>query len=148
MHDMTLEMTLDMVAKEKDISRDVLVQAIESAIQTAANKVFGAARDFEATYNPESGQVDLHQYMTVVEDVDDPDTEISIDRARAIDEQAADGDELGIQIFYILNSPDDKKKAAQQDKDYGDVLGVSQARQAFGRIAAQTAKQVIIQRVR
>jgi len=148
MHDMTLEMTLDMVAKEKDISRDVLIHAIESAIQTAANKVFGAGRDFEATFNPETGQVDLHQYMMVVEEVEDPDTEISIDRARNIDDQAADGDELGIQIFYILNSAEDKKKATQQDKDYGDVLGVSQARQAFGRIAAQTAKQVIIQRVR
>ena len=148
MHDMTLEMTLDMVAKEKDISRDVLVSAIESAIQTAALKVFGAGRDFEATFNPETGQVDLHQYMIVVEDVEDPDTEISIDRARAIDDQAADGDELGIQIFYILNDAQDKEKAAQQDRDYGDVLGVSQSRQAFGRIAAQTAKQVIIQRVR
>ena len=55
------------------------------------------------------------------------------------------GEELGFQIFW---HPADAKKAAEQDKEYGDILRVKQARQAFGRIAAQTAKQVLIQRVR
>ena len=55
------------------------------------------------------------------------------------------GEELGFQIFW---HPIDAKKAAEQDKEYGDILRVKQARQAFGRIAAQTAKQVLIQRVR
>ncbi len=59
--------------------------------------------------------------------------------------EAEMGEELGFQIFW---HPSDAKKAAEQDKDYGDILRVKQARQAFGRIAAQTAKQVLIQRVR
>ncbi len=59
--------------------------------------------------------------------------------------QAEMGEELGFQIFW---HPADAKKAAEQDKEYGDILRVKQARQAFGRIAAQTAKQVLIQRVR
>ena len=55
------------------------------------------------------------------------------------------GEELGFQIFW---HPTDAKKAAEQDKEFGDLLRVKQARAAFGRIAAQTAKQVLIQRVR
>ncbi len=141
----TLNMTLDMVAKEKDLSRDTLVGAIETAIETAAHKVFGPGRELEATFNPEKGQVELFQFMQVVEEVEDPTTEISLERARLIDEGAAEGDELGIQIFYLDS---DKKEAEEQDAKFGDILGISQSRQSFGRIAAQTAKQVIIQRVR
>lgn len=141
----TLNMTLDMVAKEKDITRDVLIQAIESAIETAAHKVFGPGRELEAMYNSEKGQVELFQYLQVVDEVEGPETDISLERARMIDPGAAIGDELGIQIFYLDS---DRAEAEEQDKLYGDVLGISQARQSFGRIAAQTAKQVIIQRVR
>lgn len=141
----TLNMTIDMVAKEKDISREVLVEAIEQSIETAAHKVFGPGREFEAVFNTELGQVELFQYMTVVEEVEIPETDISLDRSQLIDEGAAPGDELGIQIFYLDS---DAERAAEQDALYGDVLGISQTRQSFGRIAAQTAKQVIIQRVR
>jgi N utilization substance protein A len=55
------------------------------------------------------------------------------------------GEELGFQIFYLN---DDGDRAKQQDKEFGDLLGLTQARHGFGRIAAQTAKQVIIQRIR
>ena len=68
-----LNITLDLVAKEKDIPRDVLVQAIDDAIETAAHKVFGAERELEANFNSETGQVDLLQFMAVVEEIDDPD---------------------------------------------------------------------------
>ena len=59
----SLNVTLDLVAKEKDISRDVLVQAIESAIETAAQRVFDGERELEAVFNPEIGQVELFQYQ-------------------------------------------------------------------------------------
>ena len=140
-----LNITLDLVAKEKDISRDVLVQAIESAIETAAKKVFGDGRELEATFNSETGSVDLLQFMSVVDEVDDDDTEISLEQAQLVDPGAEIGDELGFQIFYLDK---DKDRAEAEDKKYGDILGISQARRTFGRIAAQTAKQVIIQRVR
>jgi N utilization substance protein A len=141
----TLNMTIDMVAKEKDFPREVLVEAIEQAIETAAHKVFGPGRELEAVFNTELGQVELFQYMTVVDEVDIPETDITLERSQTIDEGAAVGDELGIQIFYLDSDTD---RASEQDQLYGDVLGISQTRQSFGRIAAQTAKQVIIQRVR
>jgi len=140
-----LNMTLDLVAKEKDIPRDVLVKAIEDAIETAAHKVFGEERELEANYNSESGAVDLLQFMAVVEEIDDPDREITLDQARKVDPDAEVGDELGFQIFYLEK---DKDKAEAEEKKYGDVLGIKQSRGQFGRIAAQTAKQVIMQRVR
>ncbi len=141
----SLNMTLDLVAKEKDISRDILVQAIESAIETAAHRMFGLERELEAVYNPELGQVELFQYMEVVDDVDDSEREITLDAAKIVDPEAEAGDELGFQIFYL---DDDSDRAAEEDRKYGDILGIEQSRSAFGRIAAQTAKQVIIQRVR
>ena len=140
-----LNITLDLVAKEKDIPRDVLVQAIESAIETAAKKVFGEERELEANFNSETGQVDLLQFMLVTEDVEDEGREITLEQAQLVDPGAEIGDELGFQIFYLDR---DRDKAEAEDKKYGDILGIKQARQSFGRIAAQTAKQVIIQRVR
>src|SRR5258708_39735343 len=83
--------------------------------------------------------------MTVVEDVADEDREVAMEDAQKLGLEAEMGEELGFQIFW---HPTDAKKAAEQDKDYGDILRVKQARQAFGPIAAQTAKQGIIQRVR
>ena len=140
-----LNITLDLVAKEKDIPRDVLVQAIEDAIETAAHKVFGSERELEANYNSETGQVDLLQFMAVVAEIDDPDREITTDQAKCVDPDAEVGDELGFQIFYLEK---DKGKAEEEDRKHGDILGIKQARLNFGRIAAQTAKQVIMQRVR
>ena len=141
----SLNVTLDLVAKEKDISRDVLVQAIESAIETAAQRVFDGERELEAVFNPEIGQVELFQYMAVVDEVEDHGKEITLPQARLVDPDSEDGDELGFQIFYLDSDLD---RAEEEDRKYGDILGIQQARQSFGRIAAQTAKQVIIQRVR
>ena len=83
--------------------------------------------------------------MTVVDDVSDEDREIALERRAAAGLEAELGEELGFQIFW---HPEDAKKAAEQDREFGDILRVKQARAAFGRIAAQTAKQVLIQRVR
>ena len=140
-----LSVTLDLVAKEKDISRDVLVQAIESAIETAAQRVFEGERELEAVFNPEIGQVELFQYMAVVGEVEEVSKEITLPQARLVDPDSEEGDELGFQIFYLDSDLD---RAEEEDRKYGDILGIQQARQSFGRIAAQTAKQVIIQRVR
>src|SRR5436190_21326378 len=83
--------------------------------------------------------------MTVVDDVSDDEREIALEDAQAKGLEAELGEELGFQIFW---HPTDAKKAAEQDKQFGDLLMVKQARSQFGRIAAQTAKQVLIQRVR
>jgi N utilization substance protein A len=140
-----LNLTLELVAKEKDISKEVLIKAIEDAIETAAHKAFGENRELEANFNAETGSVDLLQFMEVVDEVDFPERELTIDQARLVDPDAEIGDELGFQIFYLDK---DKAKAEEEDRKHGDLLGIQQSRQAFGRIAAQTAKQVILQRVR
>jgi len=141
----SLLQAIDMVAKEKGIDRARLVKTVEEAILKAAQSVFGANRELQATFNEETGQVDLFQFMTVVDDVSDDEREIAIEDAQKAGLEAELGEELGFQIFW---HPNDAKKAAEQDKEFGDLLMVKQARSQFGRIAAQTAKQVLIQRVR
>jgi len=142
---LSLQHIIDQVSREKGIDPKILVETMEQAILTAAKRTFGPNRELEARYNEAIGQVDLFQYMTVVEDVSDPEREISETDAKRYGLEADLGEELGFQIFYLKEDAD---KARQQDKEFGDLLQITQARHGFGRIAAQTAKQVIIQRVR
>ena len=136
---------IEEVAKEKGLDRDRLVKTVEEAILKAAQSIFGQTRELEARFNDTTGQIDLFQYMTVVDDPSDEEREISLEDAEAHGLEAELGEELGFQIFW---HPSDARKAAQQDKEFGDLLQLKQARSQFGRIAAQTAKQVLIQRVR
>ena len=77
--DTSLGSILEQVAKEKGIDKKILVETIEAAILKAAQSVFGPTRELEARFSEESGQVDLFQYMTVVEDVAEPEREISVE---------------------------------------------------------------------
>jgi len=136
---------VEQVAQEKGIDKQVLIDTMEAAILKAAQTVFGPARELEARYNEETGQIDLFQYMTVVESVEEPEREIGIATVEKHGLAADVGEELGFQVFW---HPRDAEKARQQDREFGSVLDMKQARSAFGRIAAQTAKQVLLQRVR
>lgn len=142
---LSLNSIIEQVGREKGIDTKILIETMEQAVLTAAKRTFGPNRELEARFNEEIGQVDLFQYMTVVEQAQDPEREISIQDARKHGLEANLGEELGFQIFYLQ---EDSAKAGQQDKEFGDLLQIQQARRGFGRIAAQTAKQVIIQRVR
>jgi transcription termination/antitermination protein NusA len=142
---LSLHHVIEQVSQEKGIDPSVLVEATEQAILTAAKRTFGVNRELEARFNEESGSVDLFQYMTIVEVVENEEREISLEAARRHGLEAEAGEELGFQIFYMV---EDAEKARQQDKEFGDLLGLQQQYRGFGRIAAQTAKQVIIQRVR
>jgi len=135
---------IDLVSREKGISRAVFISALEEAILKAARKVFGEERTLEAAFNEEVGQVELFQYMTVVEDVVSPMTELSADEAALVDSEAQPGDELGFQIFYLEA---DKDKAREEDMKHGDILKIQTYRNSFGRIAAQTAKHVVLQKI-
>ena len=115
-----LNRVIEQVGKDKGINKEILVEAIEAAMLTASRKKFGVKKDIEAQFNPELGEVELFQFQTVVEEVEDPDTEISMKDAIELDPEA----------------------------ELGDSLGSKLPSSEFGRIAAQTAKQVIIQRVR
>lgn len=115
-----LKQAIEQIVKEKGIDRQVVVEAMEQAVLSAANKKYRNTRNLEAHFNPDTGEVELFEYVVVVEEVQDSYTEISLEEAREMDPECEIGDELGEKI------------------DSGD----------FGRIAAQTAKQVIIQKVR
>ena len=143
--EVNLDQVLEEVAKEKGIEKQALIETIEAAILKAAQNTFGATRELEARYNPDTGHVDLFQYMIVVEEVEEPEREIAQVDVERMNLGAELDEELGFQIFW---READKKKAQDQDREYGDLLGLKQARQSFGRIAAQTAKQVLLQRVR
>jgi N utilization substance protein A len=111
---------LEQVGKDKGIDRGLLVSALEEALLTVARKKYGLSREIEARFNEDLGEVELFQLMNVVEAVLDPNKEISFNEAKAYYE------EVGL----------------------GDVIGVKMDATLLSRIAAQTAKQVIVQKLR
>jgi N utilization substance protein A len=138
-------MIIDQVVRDKGIDRDILVSALESAIQTAAKKTFGMTRELEAQFNEETGGIDLYQFMFVADEVEEPEREVSIESVREAGLDAEVGDALGFQLYY---RDGDEEKAAEQDKVYGNIINIKTFDRRFGRIAAQIAKQVITQRLR
>ena len=111
---------IDQVVKDKGIDRAVLVEALEAAVLSAANKKYRNTRDLEAHFNHEIGEVEVFEFVTVVEEVENSYQEIDLGEAQEID----------------------------PDVEVGDSLGMKMDASSFSRIAAQTAKQVIIQKVR
>ena len=111
---------LDMMAKERRINKEVLFSAIESALISAYKKNFGKTANVRAMIDPEKGKVEVYSIKTVVEEVQDPLCEMALSEARAIRPQ------------YEL----------------GDLVEVPVTPKNFGRIAAQTGKQVVVQHLR
>src|SRR5450432_770547 len=142
-----LGLVLDQVSKDKNIDRAVLVETLEQAILTAAKRAFGMHREMEAKFNEETGRVDLWQIMIIADllSVGAEGKEILWADAERFGLKAEIGEELLFQIFY---DEKDQVKAEEQDAKYGELLKLNRAWKGFGRIAAQTAKQVILQRVR
>jgi transcription termination/antitermination protein NusA len=141
----SLSQVIDQVSKDKNIERKILVEALESAILTAAKRAFGEEREMEAKFNDATGRVDLFQIIVVADPVSTPAKEISPEEAKQFNLQADVGDELLFQIFF---DEKDQARAEEQEAKYGGLLKLNRAWKTFGRFAAQTAKQVILQRVR
>ncbi len=106
--------------KERQISKDVLIEAIESALVSAYKKNYGTSQNVRVDIDRENGDIAVLMRMDVVEEVEDDLTQISVEEAREIDYRYQAGDIVEYQV-----TPRD-----------------------FGRIAAQTAKQVVVQRIR
>jgi len=142
-----LGLVLDQVSKDKNIDRAVLVETLEQAILTAAKRAFGMQREMEAKFNEETGRVDLFQIIVIVEQVTpgNEGKEIPIADAHRFGLTAEVGDELLFQIFF---DEKDQARAEEQDAKYGALLQLNRAWKGFGRIAAQTAKQIILQQMR
>lgn len=115
-----LSRVIEQVSKEKGIDRSVVVGAIEAAMLSAARKIVAPTAQIEAKFNPDIGEVELFRILTVAETVSDPEVEVSLTDARNnLDPEAQVGDEL-----------------------------LERLDQSYGRIAAQAAKQNLIQRLR
>src|SRR5499427_558052 len=140
-----LAMVLEQVGRDKNIDKSVLISALEQAILTAAKRTFGMNREMEAKFNPETGSVDLFLIVNVVEDDAIEGREITVEDAHKAGLEAELGDELLFQVFYRAEDDD---RAREQDEKFGLLIDLKNASKKFGRIAAQTAKQVIYQRVR
>ena len=146
-----LNLILDQVAKDKGIERSALVPILEEAISMAAKKHFGIERNLKAHYDDDKGQIDLYQVLTITEDptpenpLPDPVNMIPFSVAREKGIEVDVGDELDFPIYY---RPEDENEARAQDEQWGDLLKLKTFRRSFGRIAAQTAKQVMIQGTR
>jgi transcription termination/antitermination protein NusA len=110
----------DAVAREKSIDREIVISAMEDAMAKAARARYGSETDIRATINPKTGELKLQRLIHVVEEVENPDAQMSVADARHTLPEA----EVGSVISEVLPPLD------------------------FGRIAAQSAKQVIVQKVR
>lgn len=115
-----LKRTIDQVCKEKGIDKNVLITALEEAIKSAVKKRYGANLDLEVSYNDLVGDLEVFKYRTVVDKVQDPELEISLDEAKELDPESELGDSLGTKM---------------------DISNL-------GRIAAQSARQVILQKMK
>jgi N utilization substance protein A len=115
-----LKREIDQVAKDKGIDPREIISALEEAMKQAARRERGQDTEIEARFNEELGEVELFEFREVVETVTDPQHQIAIADASTFDPGAEVGDEIGVKINTT----------------------------SFGRILAQTAKQVIIQRIR
>src|SRR5215467_14030497 len=124
-----LQQTIEALAKEKGIEPDVVISAIEEAVATASRKYYKTGENLKTRFNTETGQVDLFALKTVVEAVTTPATEIAISEAREM-YRPLYGDEVANSI------------------ELGDEMEFPKPTEVLGRIAAQTAKQVIFQKVR
>ncbi len=143
-----LDDVLTQVAKDKGIDKTILVQTLEDAMKTAAKKHFGQDRSLEAKYESDKGVVEIFQAIQVVDQIVDPINgvnQMTVAQAGQRGMEVQPGDELVFQIFY---RDEDAAEAKAQDEQYGDILGLKTFRRGFGRIAAQTAKQVLLQRTR
>ena len=113
---------LDAIEKERNISKDVMLEAIENSLLQACKNQFGKAENIKVTINRNTGAIAVIAEKTIVEEVEDPALEITLDEAAA-------------------KFP--KKKFA-----LGDVVGIEVTPKNFDRISAQKAKQTVIQKVR
>lgn len=118
--ELSLKQVIEQVGKDKGLDKAIIIEALETAMLAAAKKRYGPHKDIEAHYNEEFGEIELFQFKEVVKEVKDPDREISLEEARRLDPEVEIGDSLGVKL------------------DTSEL----------GRIAAQTVKQIIIQKVR
>jgi len=112
--------TIEQISKEKNVDPKIIISALEDAMVAASRKYYKTAEDINARFDPETGMVDIFAVKRVVETVENPSLEISLVEAKEVDETL----------------------------EIDDTVEIPKPTDVLGRIAAQTAKQVILQKVR
>jgi transcription termination/antitermination protein NusA len=115
-----LSKMIDQVSREKGVDPRVLITALEEAVKAAARKKHGPDYELEVSYNEEAGEIEVFEFKEVVEQVINEHLEVSFEEAKQLDPES----------------------------EIGDSLGIKMDTNTFGRIAAQSAKQVIMQRLK
>jgi len=115
-----IKRVIEQVSRDRGIDKEVLITTLEEALKSAAKKKFGTEVEIEVHYNDELGEIEVFQFKDVVEKVSEPDLQINLEEGRKLDS--------GCEV--------------------GDSLGTKMDTATFGRIAAQSAKQVIIQKMK
>jgi N utilization substance protein A len=115
-----IKRVVEQISRDKGIDAQILIKALEEALRSAAKKKYGNKVDIEAQYIEEAGEIEIFQFKEVIETVTEPDVQISLKEGRKLD----------------------------PDCQIGDSLGTKMDASTFGRIAAQSAKQVIIQKMK
>jgi N utilization substance protein A len=115
-----IKRVIEQVSRDKGIDRQILIKALEEALKSAARKKYGPKVDIEVQYGEETGELEVFQFKEVTEVVEEPMLQISLDEGRRLDPEC----------------------------EVGDSLGTKMDTNTFGRIAAQSAKQVIIQKLK
>ncbi len=111
---------IEALEREKHMSKDMLIDAIESALVSAYKKNYGSSQNVRVNVDRETGDIDVFMRRDIVEEVEDPFSQVSLEEAQEID----------------------------PEYEIGDVIEYQVTPRDFGRIAAQTAKQVVVQRIR
>jgi N utilization substance protein A len=117
----SIAQNIELLSREKKIDSQVIIGALEDAVVTASRKQYKTGEDLQARYNPDTGLVDLYAVKRVVAEVETEATEISLEEVESMGIEGAEID---------------------------DVLEFPRSTEELGRIAAQTAKQIIFQKVR
>ncbi len=117
---MELKKAIDQISKDKGLEREMLIETLEDAVRTSVTRKYGDDLDVEVRYNDDTGDIEVYQFKFVVEEVVNPLTQITWEEAKKHDPSVQLDDEMGFRLKV----------------------------EDLGRIAAQSAKQVIIQRMR
>ena len=115
-----LKKAIDQISKDRGIDRDLLIDTLEEAVRSSVARKYSDAMDIEVNFNEEAGEIEVYQFKVVAEEVEDEISEITLEEAKEHDPNVQIDDEMGFKLKV----------------------------EDLGRIAAQSAKQVIIQRMR
>lgn len=115
-----LKKAIDQISKDRGIDRAILIDTLEEAVRSSVARKYSEAMDIEVTFNEDAGEIEVYQFKVVVDEVEDEISEITLEEAQVHDPNIRIDDEMGFKLKV----------------------------EDLGRIAAQSAKQVIIQRMR